>query len=213
MSQPTPPIDNRKQIGWSPTSLLLITVIATMIGTAGIVTRPALGYRSALAKEAAMEQAEGALIRLRNQSDELNRKVEHGQMEELSELLHSYIPSRPDPIALYGEVRSAADLSGVRLLTLTMVAEDIVLGPGGQGQWVHVAQLDLAGTAHPAAIERLLELLRLAGQPTLVTDFSLQRALFDQPEFQFRIQLGFPYYDQPSLAPEVDLGMQTASQP
>ncbi|MFT6042128.1 MAG: hypothetical protein ACI9C2_002306 [Gammaproteobacteria bacterium] len=213
MSIPTSSIDNRKQIGWSPTSLLLIVVSVTMLGTLGVVAGPVMGYRSALAREAAMEQAEGALTRIRGQSKELKRAVDHRQMTELSELLHSYIPSHPDPIALYGQVRSAADLSGVSLETLTATDEEEALGPGGQGKWVYLTKLDLAGQAHPAAIERLLELLRLAGQPTLVTNFRIQRSRFEQPEFQFRLQLGFPYYDTPPLAPESNLGMQTASQP
>ena len=110
-------------------------------------------------------------------------------------------------------MRSAADLSGVSLKTLTAASEEQTLGPGGQGQWVYLTRIDLAGEAHPAAIERLIELLRISGQPTLATQFTIQRAQFDQPEYQFRLQLGFPYYDQPPMAPESDLGMQTTSQP
>ena len=212
MNIPISPIDNRKQIGWSSTRLLLIVVIVTMLGTAGIVAGPAYGYRSALAQEARMNQEEGALLRLRSQRDKAKQTVDHNQMSELSHLLHGYIPSKPDSIALYGELRSAADLATISLKTLTAAKEEQALGQGGQGQWVYLTRMDLAGKAHPAAIERFLELLRLSGQPTLVTQFTIQRAQIDKPVYEFRLQLGFPYYDHPPIDTESDLGMQTKSQ-
>jgi hypothetical protein len=203
-------VDNRAHAGWSPTSWLLSTALAILLGTAGVVLRPALDYRAALGEEELAETELGSLARLRGELEGLRSKASRADLERLATLLHGFVPEKPAKVRLYGDLRSAADLAGVTLTTVAFKKDPVALGPGGRGEWVHLIVADLAGTARPDAIDRLTQFLRVSGQPTLIAGFSLQRSDYTVPEYQFTLQLGFPFYGP---APEVGSDDLTMSAP
>jgi len=206
------PADNRNQVGWSPVPTLLILALAMFLCTAGIVAGPALGYRGAVAQCSAFDDAEYNLMLLHEQAEDLRTRIDAGQLEELTAALRTFMPAPPDRVALYGDVRSAADLSGVTLENIVFAKVDTPLGPGSQGQWVRLVTLNVAGEAQPVAVERLLQLLRHAGHPLLVTGFSLHRSQLGDSSFQFRLQLGFPFYGPAPDVPQDGLDMTRTPQ-
>lgn len=194
-------VDNRRQMGWSPSSWLIMSAAFVLLGTAGVVLRPALTYRAALDERSLAEEELGTLSRLQTSLEALESQQDTAVLEQVSALLHGLIPRRPDKVELYGDLRAAANLSGTQLTTLAFQQDERALGPGGSGEWVYLIGAELSGEARPDALARLVQLIRASGRPTLINRFSLQRSDYSEPVFHFAIQVGFPFYGP---APELD---------
>jgi hypothetical protein len=207
------PIDNRRHVGWSPTSLLLWIAIAIILGSSAIVASPALAYRNLMGEMSSRESAEGAWLRLQGQADKERQRADHNQLAALTGALHKFLPDQIDRLHLYTEVRSSADLSGVVFRDVSFAEESMPLGPGGNGQWVYLALLNTSGEASPIDLQRMLDLLRLSGTTNITTAFNMSRNKLEQPTFHFQMQLGFPYYGPSASPSESALELTPTQQP
>lgn len=204
------PVNNRAQLTWSPVPWLIFVALGLVLGSSAVVLRPALVLRDANNERLLVEQEFSGLVRLHAELERTKESASREQLVDLGRRLHELIPSRPLDLELYGQLRAGADLTGVDLATLTFV-NDVPLGPGGRGQWVHMALVDLTGTARPDALTRMIEIMRRGGTPVIVTSFSFERSDYGAPDYQFAIQAGFPFY---GLAPEsVAEDSSTGAQP
>ena len=182
---------NTRRASWSPTGLALLLVLGVVLGSFGVAARPGMHLADLRGEEATLEQRIDHIGSLERRLAAVDEPAELARLESMTELLSELFPERPESLDLYTDLRTAADLSGVTLEQISMSLPDEPLGPATGGRWIHVSQGDLTGVAHPAAVARLLDLLRAGGQPTLVRRFTLQRD--EGSAFRFQLRLAFPF--------------------
>lgn len=211
MSQPT--LDNRARFGWSPTKLMLGLSLGMVLGTAAVTAPSAWqlpGIELATAGDGSVFEE---TAHLKRRLAAIGQPVELALVEGLTAELRAAFPERPERTALYTEARAAADLAGIELQQLVFTPSDKSLGPASADTWIFSTTADLVGTATPAELAFLVDLLRASGRPTLVRSFTLRRIEPTSAAFEFQLRLAFPFRD---LAPteqerELDQGLEDAT--
>jgi len=191
-------IDNRARSGWSPTKLVLGLSLGLVLGTAAVTAPSAWqlpGLQRAGVGDANLFE-ETAFLKRRLAA--IGKPSELALVEGLTDELRATFPTRPQRTALYTETRAAADLAGIDLDQLVFSASDQSLGPASRGTWIFSKTADLVGTATPAELAFLVDVLRASGRPTLVRSFTLRRIEPTSAVFEFQLKLAFPFRD---LAP------------
>ncbi len=167
---------------------LVLPVLLVPLAFAGLTAGP--GYRIV----SALDELEGerGLVadteRVRAENAQLRSIGEPELLRALAEELRTFVPEEMSKLAVYSQVRLAAERQGFMLRAM-QISDLIDSGFGPQAQPIYLREIQIDGVATARSLVLFLDELRASGLPTAALDFTLTR-VDDGPLFRVDLLIG-----------------------
>jgi hypothetical protein len=170
-------------------SLPIVVAFACALGSAGVVSRPAVELERARARSAALERRARDVDRRRDELECFEAEDGFEQLEDAVARLDALFPHEPSPVEQHAALRLLAQELGIELEALHF-SEERDAGIEALDDRILMRGVRVEGRAQAGAVVDFVAALGTLGMPGIVLEAHLERADAASTDFGFLLRLG-----------------------